>query len=106
MQIKLAEALLRRKELAAKVQQLAQLKSLDQLFQTKVTRKKVTEDIEDVVLAVPLLSAKQVTAEHDYYAKQLRVIDAAIQQANWITMIDSGSLDVMADYVPGELKRT
>lgn len=95
--VKLAEALLRRKELTAKVTVLAQLKP-QQLFELKVQRKNVTENIDDIVAQVPKLTASQVTAEYDFYARQLRLCDAAIQQANWSTEIDVGDT-VMQDYV-------
>lgn len=87
MKIKLAEALLRRKMLNDKV---AQLKTIDvrNLYEIKASRKKVTDDIDDIVAQVPKLKLSQVTAGYDYYAKQLRLIDGAIQQANWTTEID------------------
>ena len=103
MEVKLAEALLRRKELQAKVDQLKTIKDRD-IFEVKGKRAKVTEDVDDIVLQVPLLSASQVTAEYDWHAKQLRHVDAAIQQANWTTKVDIPA-DVMADYVAPELTR-
>lgn len=103
MEIKLAEALLRRKELQGKVDQLKVIKDKD-LFEVKGKRAKVTEDVDDIVLQVPLLSASQVTHEHDWHAKQLRHVDAAIQQANWTTVLDVPA-DVMADYTAPEMTR-
>ena len=103
MKMKLAEALLRRKELAGKVGQLLTIKDKD-LYEVKGSRKRVTDDIDDIVLNVPLLSAKQVTAEFDFYARQLRQVDAAIQQANWTTEIDVDG-NVTADYEAPELSR-
>jgi hypothetical protein len=96
-QLKLAEALLRRKELQGKVDVLKQIKDKN-LFEVKATRKNVTENIDDIVVAVPKLTASQVTAEFDFYARQLRLIDAAIQQANWTTEL-SVEPSVMSDYV-------
>jgi hypothetical protein len=90
MSIKLAEALLRRKELAAKVEQLKALNVKD-FYELKAKRVKVTDSIDDLVL--------QVTHEHDWYARQLRVIDAAIQQANWATEVNVDGT-VMGDYRP------
>ena len=102
--MKLAEALLRRKELAAKVKQLAPLRE-DRLFKLEFQRKAVNDNIDDIVAKVPLLSASQVTAEYDHYEKQLRLIDAMIQQANWTTEVNPPQ-DVMGDYIaPAELKR-
>jgi hypothetical protein len=85
--VKLAEALLRRKELAMKVEQLRAINQ-SQLFEPRVARKKVSDDIDDILASVPKLTAKQVTAEYDYYARALRVIDGAIQQANWTCELD------------------
>ncbi len=103
MEIKLAEALLRRKELQGKVDQLKAIKDRD-IFEVKGKRTKVTDDVDDIVLQVPLLSAAQVTAEYDWHAKQLRLVDAAIQQANWTTALDVPA-DVMADYTAPEMTR-
>jgi hypothetical protein len=96
MEIKLAEALLRRKELAGKVQALLQLKNA-QVFEVKTTRKAVHEGIDDIIAQVPKLTAGQVTAEFDWHARQLRLVDAAIQQANWTTNIAVDE-SVMSDY--------
>lgn len=104
MDIKLAEALLRRKELQAKVDQLKTIKDKD-LFEVKGKRAKVTEDIDDVVLQIPLLTSAEVTHAYDWHARQLRLVDAAIQQANWTTVL-SVDASVMADYVAPEQKRT
>lgn len=97
MNVKLAEALLRRKELQGKVDQLKQIKDKD-LFEVKGTRKQVAEGIDDIVLQVPKLLASQVTAEFDWYSRQLRLIDATIQQANWTTVLTCDD-SVMNDYV-------
>ncbi len=94
--IKLAEALLRRKELQGKVDILKQIKDKD-LFEVKAQRKQVTENIDDIVAAVPKLTASQVTAEFDFYARQLRLVDAAIQQANWTVEVEIGDT-VLGDY--------
>lgn len=104
MTVKLAEALLRRKELQGKVDQLKQIKDKD-LFEVKGKRQKISDDLDDVILQVPLLSAQQVTAEYDWHARQLRLIDAAIQQANWTTEVAVDE-SVMKDYVAPTLQRT
>jgi hypothetical protein len=99
MAVKLAEALLRRKELQGKVDQLKGILAKgQQLFEVKVTRKAAHEGIDDVIAQVPKLSASQVTAEHDHYARRLRLIDAAIQQANWTTELPAIDPSVMEDY--------
>lgn len=103
MEIKLAEALLRRKELQGKVDQLKSIKDKD-LFEVRGKRQKLTDELDDVVLQVPLLSAKQVTHEFDWYARQLRLVDAAIQQANWTTSVPVDA-SVMAEYQAPEMSR-
>ena len=97
MEVKLAEALLRRKELNTKVDALKNIQAQN-LFEVKGKRVKVTDEIDDLVLQVPLLTASQVTAELDWHARQLRLVDAAIQQANWTCVVPVDD-SVMADYV-------
>lgn len=97
MEIKLAEALLRRKELHEKVDILRKIKEKD-LFEVKARRQSVQENIDEVIAQVPKLTASQVTAEFDWHARQLRLVDSAIQQANWTTEITVNS-SVMQDYV-------
>lgn len=96
-QVKLATALLRRKELAGKVALLTQIKTAN-IYEISTTRKSVHEGIDDVIAKVPKLTAGQVTHEHDWHARQLRLIDAAIQQANWTVDVDVPS-ESMGDYV-------
>jgi len=97
---KLAELLLRRKELQGKVDQLRHIKE-NTLFEVIVKRKSVTDAVDDVVAQVPKLTASQVTAEYDFYARQLRLCDASVQQANWTTEVKTPQ-DVLADYVQPE----
>ena len=84
--MKLADALLRRKELQQKVDQLCAIKEKD-IFEFVFERKQVNENLDDIKAKVPVLEANQVTAEYDYYANKLRLIDGAIQQLNWTTDI-------------------
>jgi len=98
--VKLAEALLRRKELQGKVDQIKQVKQ-DGLFEIKVGRKAAHEGVDDIVAHVPKLELSQVTAEYDFYARQLRLIDAAIQQANWTTEVTLTGTE-MQDYKKAE----
>jgi hypothetical protein len=88
--MKLAECLLRRKELQEKVDQLARIK-VDKLFELQVKRVKVTDAIDEVVANVPKLTAAQVTEEYNFYAKALRNIDGLIQQTNWTTVIEDSA---------------
>lgn len=94
---RLAECLLRRKELQQKIDRIGSIKVQD-VYETKGKRVKVTEDIDDLVLSVPKLQLNQVTREYDFYAKQLRLVDAAIQQVNWTTDVD-GVDSNFVDYV-------
>jgi len=98
MKVKLAEALLRRKELQQKVDQLRTLKAQD-WFQTKTGRKPAHEGIDDIIAQVPVVSVSEITGAYDWHAKQLRLVDAMIQQANWTTELDVQD-SVMADYAP------
>ena len=88
MEIKLAEALLRRKELAEKLSVLREFKDNQLFYEVRGQRVKVMEGIENVDANYPKLKASQVTAEYDYVAKQLRLVDALIQQANWTTILE------------------
>lgn len=96
MKVKLAEALLRRKELSGKVDVLKIIKDKD-LFELRAQRKQVAEGLDDVVAQVPKLYAGQVTKEYDWHSRQLRLIDAAIQQANWTCEIEVHD-DSMGDF--------
>jgi hypothetical protein len=102
MKIKLAEALLRRKELNAKILATQMIKKQD-IFEIKTTRKAVHEGIDDVIASVPKLTLSQVTAEFDWHARQLRLIDAAIQQMNWTVEIEVDA-SVMQDYDENKAK--
>jgi hypothetical protein len=95
--IKLAEALLRRKELQAKVEVLKKFKDSQVFYEVRGDRKKVTEGIDEISANFPKLDANQVTAEYDHAARQLRLIDAAIQQTNWTAEISVDAM-VMEDF--------
>ena len=88
MQIKLAEALLRRKELSEKLNIVSQITDTQLIYQVRNKRIQVTEQIESLDVDFPKLTLSQVMAEYDYTAKQLRLVDALIQQANWTTELE------------------
>lgn len=88
MEIKLAEALLRRKELSEKLNILKHFKDNQMFYQIRGERKKVTEGLDEIMADYPKLTASQVTAEYDFVAKQLRLVDALVQQANWTTVLE------------------
>ncbi len=91
--MKLAEALLLRKELMQKVEQIRPIKLAgdnQNLFELKFERRSVNEKagIEELVVQVPKVSLSQITEEYDFYARHLRRLDAKIQEANWQTDIE------------------
>lgn len=96
--MKLAEALLRRKELQEKVARIDNIRKQD-IFDIKVQRKQAHEGIDDVIAQVPKLTLAEVNKEYDHYAKRLRLIDAAIQQTNWTVDIEVDQI-VNEDFEP------
>lgn len=102
MKVKLAEALLRRKELQQKVDRLRVIDSKE-LYEVKSRRQSATEGMDDVIAQVSKVSFQQFTHTYDWHAKQLRLVDAAIQQANWSHEMDLDA-EVMADYVDPYVK--
>ena len=88
--MKIAQALLLRKQLEKKVAQLEPIKQLGDngLFETKVKRMNVSEQIDEVSINVTHLPLKEVTEEYDTYASALRKLDASIQKANWEFDVD------------------
>jgi len=97
IKIKLAEALLRRKELQQKVLVLSSFKR-EAFFEIRVNRIKVSDGIDEVTANVPKLTASQLTHEFDWHARQLRMLDAQIQQANWTCELEIDP-SVVGDYV-------
>lgn len=97
MQIKLAEALLRRKELQQKVEVLKKIKENSLIYEVRGQRVKITDSLDEITAHLPKLTASQVTAEYDFAARQLRLIDAAIQHANWSFEVTVDSM-VLEDY--------
>lgn len=99
MEIKLAEALLRRKELSQKLEVLKHFKDNHLFYEIRGQRTKVTEGLEELNANYPKLTASQVTAEYDHVAKSLRLIDAKIQMANWTCTLEVDPF-VMEAYKP------
>lgn len=87
--IKLAEALLRRKELSERVDRLETIKSCD-YTEPRLQRTNVNEKTDEVRGYVPLFERKELVQELDWNARQLRLVDAAVQQANWTTGVEVG----------------
>ena len=98
--VKLAEALLRRKELNEIIDRMRKIDNED-LFVVKTGRKAAHEGLDDIIAQVPKITYAEFQRAFHHYSKQLRLCDAAIQQANWTTEIEIGD-DVMTDYEPKE----
>lgn len=83
--MKIAEALLLRKQLEAKVKQLEALKMSGDngVYQDQINRVKVTDEVDQITMKIARIDIRSVTADYDHYASQLRKLDASIQQANW-----------------------
>ena len=84
--MKIAQALLLRKQLEEKVKQLTPVKQLGEqgMFELKTQRAKITDEVDEIRFQLPKITLADVTAEYDKYATALRKIDAAIQKANWV----------------------
>lgn len=92
--MKLAEGLVLRKHLDAKVKQLQPIRDLGEngVFEIKTKRIKISDEVDEVQLQLPKLELKDITAEYDKYSKALRELDTAIQETNWATEL-KGSAD-------------
>lgn len=88
--MKIAEALLLRKQLEAKVAQLTPIKQIGEqgIFEIKTERRQVNDSVDEVKFQIPKVEMSDVTAEYDHYASELRKIDTAIQKANWQFDVD------------------
>jgi len=88
--MKIAQALLLRKQLEAKVKQLEPIKHLGEggMFEIKTVRKNVSEQIDEVSFQIPKITLSEVTKEYDKFASALRKLDAAVQKANWEFEVD------------------
>jgi len=83
--MKIAEALVLRKHLEAKVRQLEPLRQIGEtgVFETKTERVNINENVDEIKLKIPKVELKDITKEYDRYSKALRQLDTAIQRANW-----------------------
>ena len=83
--MKIAEGLLLRKQLEAKVKQLEPLKLQGEngVYDTKVQRKNISDSVDEVTMSVPKVKLEDITKTYDMYATQLRLLDTSIQKANW-----------------------
>ena len=99
--MKLAKALLLRKELQGKVDRL---KAIDTkaMFETKTGGSPCQDGFNDMIAEVSKVSFQQFTHCYDWHAKQLRLVDALIQEANWTAEVDDAEL--LGDYVDPYVK--
>lgn len=83
--MKIAEALLLRKQLQDKVEQLKPLKTAGDngVFETQTKRVKVEENVDELTVQLPRITLADITVTFDHYASELRKLDASIQKANW-----------------------
>lgn len=83
--MKLAEALLLRKQLQQKVDQLRPVKQFGDsgMLEQRVERRAVNDQVDEMKIQIPRVTMAEVTAEYDHYATELRKLDASIQEANW-----------------------
>ena len=88
--LKIAEALVLRKHLEAKLKQLEPVKvnGDNGLFELHTERKQITDSVDEVKFQVPKIELKDITKEYDMYSKALRELDTAIQKANWEFEVD------------------
>lgn len=93
--MKIAQALLLRKQLEQKVEQLKPIKQIGDngLFEIKTQRKHITENTDEVTFQIPKITLSEVTKEFDKYATALRKLDAAVQKANWQYDLDFTDAD-------------
>lgn len=93
--MKIAQALLLRKQLEAKVKQLEPIKQLGEngLFEIKTSRRNVSVDTDEVSFQIPKVTLSEVTKEYDRFASALRKLDAAVQKANWEFDLDFTDAD-------------
>ena len=96
--MKLAEALLLRKELQQKFDRLKAI-DIKAAFETKTGRGAVTDGFNDMIAEVSKVSFQQFTHCYDWHAKHLRLVDAAIQQANWTAEVEVDGSEYVDPYV-------
>lgn len=89
-ELTIAEALVLRKHLAEKVDQLKPIKvnGDNGVFELKTQRTKVTDEVDEVTMQIPKIDLKEITKEYDTYSKALRELDTSIQAANWKYAVD------------------
>lgn len=101
--MKIAEALVLRKHLQNKVDQLKPIYEAGErgLFELKVERVAVNSSqdskVDELRMKVPKLTMADLTKEYDKYAKALRVLDTKIQEANWKFSVDFNESEFLTE---------
>lgn len=88
-ELTLAKLLNLRKHLVWKIDQLKPIKLQAEsgIFETKKQRVKVSETHDEITITQSKVDAKEITKEYDTYAKELRLVDDAIQFMNHTTIV-------------------
>ena len=87
-EMKVAEALLLRKNYEQKLSRLEIFKDAE-LYEVKTSRKQIKEgEIEEITTKAPRLSLKEVMEEYNNLSKRIRQLDASIQKANWDNSVE------------------
>lgn len=102
--MKVAEALVLRKHLEAKVEQLKPLYMNGEkgMFEIKTERRAVNEQVDEVTMTIPKVTMADITAEYDKYSKALRILDTRIQEANWKNDVDFSEAEFLPDAKPSK----
>lgn len=88
--MKVAEALVLRKHLEAKVKQLEPIKLQGDrgLFELQTQRVKISDTVDEIKTQLPKVTLEDVMKEYNKYSKALRELDIKIQESNWTNEIE------------------
>ena len=100
--MKIAEGLLLRKQLQAKVEQLQPLHNVGSrgLMEQSVRRVSVNENVDELTITTPRITLSDITSTYDHYASELRKLDSALQQANWTHELEFSPIPAPTESVP------
>jgi hypothetical protein len=102
----IAEALLLRKQLQAKVEQLQPLHNVGErgVFDQSVKRVNVSDNVDELTITTPRITLADITKSYDHYASELRKLDAAIQKANWVSTVEYSEVPAPKEESPKKEK--
>ena len=95
--LKLAEALTRRKDLMARMKNMGNV-SHEIIYDRSEHRIKVIEGVDKLVAAVKMVPISKVIEEFALYGHQLRLIDDAIQKSNRKTILRNAKPEMFCTY--------